>query len=207
MEMRDGIEQTDGTCTWVLQHSQYKDWIQKGGVLWIKGRPGTGKSTLMQHALRHSQQQRDQAAMLIGSFFFHRRGTELQYTHLRSLLHQILRADEKFLDQFCKESKFEEKCKNEGKAGKQWHWIESDLWTSLERYVQAFLKNRSIRLYVDALDEAGEKVFRHVISDLQRLAENENKDNRQLSVCFSCRPYPIVVKAYDFLIDIASNNE
>ena len=41
------------TCKWLSQQSEYQDWLDQSkiyenhGFLWIKGKPGTGKSTLM----------------------------------------------------------------------------------------------------------------------------------------------------------------
>jgi ABC-type molybdenum transport system ATPase subunit/photorepair protein PhrA len=84
----------DGTCKWLLKHKSLIEWTrQHRGLLWIKGKPGSGKSTLIKYA-------RDALPSLYGtdtlafSFFFHGRGHELQRTPLglfRSLLHQLLK--------------------------------------------------------------------------------------------------------------------
>jgi hypothetical protein len=45
------------TCKWLLKKSEYLDWLDIAklpdhhGFLWMKGKPGTGKSTLMKFAL------------------------------------------------------------------------------------------------------------------------------------------------------------
>jgi len=64
------------------------------GFLWIKGKPGAGKSTLMKHALRHEQSLERRDTTII-SFFFNARGHELEKTTegmYRSLVHQVYKA-------------------------------------------------------------------------------------------------------------------
>lgn len=45
------------TCDWVSQSTQFRKWIERqdlrnhNGILWIKGKPGAGKSTMIKHAL------------------------------------------------------------------------------------------------------------------------------------------------------------
>jgi hypothetical protein len=51
-----------GTCDWLFSTTQFQRWRDRAdlpdhnGVLWIKGKPGAGKSTLMKHALRHCEE-------------------------------------------------------------------------------------------------------------------------------------------------------
>src|SRR5437762_2502178 len=82
-----------GTCAWLLAHPKYRTWLnQFPGLLWIKGKPGAGKSTLIKYALRETEKQQP-LDYTVASFFFHGRGTSIQRTALglfRSLLHQIL---------------------------------------------------------------------------------------------------------------------
>jgi hypothetical protein len=87
---------TETTCDWLLQHSTFRRWtLLNRGLLWIKGNPGTGKSTIMKYALQKMSTDEPviQSKLVILSFFFHGRGSTLQHTPLgfyRSILHQIL---------------------------------------------------------------------------------------------------------------------
>lgn len=37
-----------GTCSWIQSHELYEKWLElQCGLLWIKGNPGSGKSTIM----------------------------------------------------------------------------------------------------------------------------------------------------------------
>ena len=45
------------TCRWLLKEPKYRDWldmnktVEHHGFLWIRGKPGSGKSTLMKFAV------------------------------------------------------------------------------------------------------------------------------------------------------------
>jgi hypothetical protein len=107
MNMRgnDIKQQTPTTCSWLLEHESYKSWLsRKNGLLWIKGNPGVGKSTLMKYALHECKKHTPvNSELVIASFFFHGRGSPLQKSSLglfRSLLYQILSHVPELLYQF-----------------------------------------------------------------------------------------------------------
>ncbi|KAI1347988.1 hypothetical protein F5Y01DRAFT_229273 [Xylaria sp. FL0043] len=84
-------------CRWFLETPQYADWADDNklgnhcGVLWIKGKPGSGKSTLIKFILSHAR--RSMKGTTIVSFFFNFAGNELQKSTIglyRSLLLQLL---------------------------------------------------------------------------------------------------------------------
>src|SRR5262249_33874941 len=53
------------TCKWLLSRSEYQDWLDpekfssNHGFLWIKGKPGSGKSTLMKFAFTKAKKTMD----------------------------------------------------------------------------------------------------------------------------------------------------
>ena len=77
-----GIAHRD-TCSWLYTRSEYLRWqdpeirASHHGFLWIKGKPGAGKSTLMKHALRHAQSLGQTDTRII-SFFFNARAMNLR---------------------------------------------------------------------------------------------------------------------------------
>ena len=86
------------TCRWLLRYSDYQDWLDQNktsknhGFLWIKGKPGTGKSTVVKFALMHVEKTLSKESTSI-SFLFNARGTELEKSTIgmyRSLLFQLL---------------------------------------------------------------------------------------------------------------------
>lgn len=91
LDRRDNIEPCHTrTCQWILELEKYKSWrSQSCGLLWIKGKPGAGKSTLMAFLHDRLKTLRDESQGIRLDFFFTARGTELQRTPLgmfRSLL-------------------------------------------------------------------------------------------------------------------------
>ncbi|KAH6650003.1 hypothetical protein F5144DRAFT_30163 [Chaetomium tenue] len=183
-----------GTCEWLLQHEKYTTWAACGrGLLWIKGKPGSGKSTVLKHALKNHKA--GDGALVI-SFFFHGRGDELQKTPLgffRSLLHQILKQAPDALHDLV--GVFESKCKNNGKQGAGWHWHEGELRPFFQESLFKVLRTRPIWLFVDALDECGRDNavgLVEIFSSLLKSLQSQSEDLQQFHICFSCRHYPIL---------------
>lgn len=92
----------DTTFAWLWETFEYRLWQEskqgdhKNRLLGIKGKAGTGKSTLMKYALdtvRHQMQDREAPERVTLSHFFNARGVELERTAeglYRTLLYQLL---------------------------------------------------------------------------------------------------------------------
>jgi hypothetical protein len=85
------------TCRWLLKKSEYLDWLdtdrlrEHNGFLWIRGKPGTGKSTLIKFVLAHAR--KTMAGKAVISFFFNARGEDVEKSTIgtyRSLLLQLV---------------------------------------------------------------------------------------------------------------------
>ena len=206
MEKRcDITAKAQGTCDWILTNSNYLEWLDKGGLLWIKGRPGTGKSTMMASILTVAAS-RTSKTKLTASFSFHKRREMLQRSPLglfRSLLHQILSHDPTLLSEFCEISQFEQKRDQKGRPGTQWHLTEPELRHYLIEIIRRFTKKKSLCLHIDALDESGEVAARDLLS---YFGELRHKVSEPLSICLSCRPWPNVVSKWDYCITMEEEN-
>src|ERR1700712_4172780 len=86
------------TCKWLFSKSEYRDWLDNTklsdhhGFFWVKGKPATGKSTLMKFAYAKARKASTNDNIII-SFFFNARGEKLEKSALgmyRSLLYQLL---------------------------------------------------------------------------------------------------------------------
>lgn len=90
---RDTIAQwSRGTCTWLLEHPQYLEWINGSGkaLLWVTGAPGSGKTVLSSFVI--DQMKSTKSPRHVG-FFFADDGVNSQrfaVMLLRGLLCQIL---------------------------------------------------------------------------------------------------------------------
>jgi ankyrin repeat protein len=186
LRQHDITEECDGTCAWLLEHPKYCNWLKQfPALLWIKGKPGAGKSTLMKYALRETKKQQV-PDYTVASFFFHGRGASMQRTALglfRSLLHQILTQIRPLLSEF--QSMFQEKLEARGKPEKDWNWHEKELQDFFKSNVAE--KGYRIRIFIDALDECGEDVAEQLMDYFQKLTIPTKS---ALSICFSCRHYP-----------------
>ena len=64
--------------------------------------------------------------------------------------------------------------------------------TFFENNILTAAKKYSIRIFIDALDECGEEVAMGLISSLEQLTATADSCGAFLSICFSCRHYPIL---------------
>jgi len=204
--MNDISDPVDKTCEWLSKHPKYLEWFNRQhGLLWIKGKPGAGKSTLVRHVL--ATDERTRHAIVFASFFFHARGSVLQKSPLglfRSLLHQILQQVSELLLRFS--SIFQKKCETQGKIGEKWHWHERDLEDFFKIHVAGAAKTYKMRIYVDALDECGKAAASNLVRFFTRLMNKVAFTNASLSICFSCRHYPDVALGNGLEVCIEDEN-
>ncbi|KEZ44895.1 hypothetical protein SAPIO_CDS2234 [Scedosporium apiospermum] len=98
LEFEDAFPNTrdaaQGTCDWILEHEVYRSWKeQSSGLLWLHGGPGTGKSTLMKHIIKHDLPGGTTSSTLGAYFFFSHSTANGSVTNLlRSFLYQILKS-------------------------------------------------------------------------------------------------------------------
>ncbi|KAK0619440.1 ankyrin repeat-containing domain protein [Immersiella caudata] len=200
-----------GTCDWLINHSLYGQWMQsRTGLLWIKGKPGSGKSTLLRHALANAtlHQPSSQGNALILSFFFHGRGSELQKSSLgffRSICHQLLNQEPGSMVGLV--NVYRERNKAMGLSQKKWDWHERELELAIKTAIANVLKHRGIRLFVDALDEAGEAVAERMMQIFTGWLETQASPRWSWGICFSCRHYPILDVHYSDKLEICTERE
>ncbi|KAF5578282.1 ankyrin protein 3 [Fusarium pseudoanthophilum] len=180
------------TCRWFLKHPDYLSWIdrcqisQHHGFLWIRGKPGAGKSTIMKFIYLESKKKDRKHQTLTASFFFNARGEILEKTvsgMYRSLLLQLFRG---FPDLECVLDDPELLSRN------QIGCPTLNALKDLLRAAVAKLGQRSFRCFIDALDECDEQQVMDLVEYFQELAEQCTEDNIDLRICFSSRHYPYI---------------
>ncbi|KAF3174154.1 hypothetical protein TWF225_009578 [Orbilia oligospora] len=198
------------TCNWFFETEEFLQWRNRenvetfNGVLWIKGKPGAGKSTLMKHTFLHCQEELSNHS--IAAYFFSTRGQGLEKSRhgmLRSLLYQLCDNDSGAYRAFLQRFRDKEK-----KHGHSWEWREDELETIMLESVASSTK--PIVLLVDALDECDESEVRMVVNFLETLSSVSITAKRTLNVCLSSRHYPTIsmAKKLDLTIErIAGHNE
>lgn len=214
LDRRDNVSQPHGdTCKWILELQQYRDWKEAScGLLWIKGKPGSGKSTLMSFLHRIFRRESDSEGRIHLDFFFHARGSELQHSRLgmiRSLLNQLLRQ--------CPESSSEvlasyrEKRAAYGSAAHSWEWQLPELERIFLDAVVESAAHRQVAIFVDALDEAGTEHARAVAKYLHKINDEVAHPQSgniplQLKTCISSRHYPVEPIAQSIEICMEDHN-
>ncbi|KAJ9650855.1 hypothetical protein H2198_009842, partial [Neophaeococcomyces mojaviensis] len=186
------------TCKWLFHHKHFNEWYfgravrEHNGFLWIKGKPGCGKSTIMKTALEwtRAQVQKEGGDQTTLYYFFNARApSSLEKSSLglyRSLCHQLLCSWPSVKSLFV--SKFALKEPRDS----------ADAWTTDE--LQDFLSDvvasaepYCLRIFIDALDEGErEDDVRQMISFLVDLSERALTLNPSfnLRICLSSRHYP-----------------
>ncbi|KAK4127350.1 ankyrin [Parathielavia appendiculata] len=133
----------EATCSSLLQHMRYRGWATcDRGLLWIKGKPGYGQSTLLKYALDNHGARVDS---LVLSFFFHGRGDELRRTPLglfRSLLNQVLAQAPHALRDLV--DMFETKLKQNGELDEEWNRYEGELRPYVESSLPKLSQTRPV---------------------------------------------------------------
>ncbi|KAI9890829.1 MAG: hypothetical protein M1814_003613 [Vezdaea aestivalis] len=195
------------TCDWLLKHEVYCDWLHKGGLLWIEGKPGAGKSTLMQFAVKIARQREARGEVKVAAFFIYGQGASLQKTLIgvwRSVLHQILTNNQALRLIF--QSVFSTNNKSRGTCGQHWHWSSKELQEIFRYLVTQTLATTPIEVYIDALDESGKESATELIEFFRRSISSIPQFESHLKICFACRHYPILRLDEGFRICVEDEN-
>ncbi|KAM6522114.1 hypothetical protein FALCPG4_011803 [Fusarium falciforme] len=179
------------TCHWFLKHPQYLEWLdpQKHAhhrFLWIRGKPGAGKSTIMKFIYRKMKTKRSHGRAITASFFFHARGEELERSipgMYRSLLLQLL---EGYPD--LQEVLDDTDLVPQGQLGCPQLNVLKDLFHN----AVSKLGQRTFTCFIDALDECDEQQVMEMVRYFEELAESCASTGVQLRICFSSRHYPYI---------------
>lgn len=183
------------TCRWFLTHPKYQSWQdvaqqpEHGGFLWMKGHPGTGKSTLMKFLFQDTNEKsRNDPSRITLSFFFLARGTTEEKTTsglYRSLLHQLFEVAPDLRDSL------QWMTMDGSRTVQRDGWSEEALKETL-KYALPKLGHRSLTMFVDALDECDADKADDMVSFFEELCDCATEARVLLRICFSSRHYPTV---------------
>lgn len=177
------------TCNWLFRASPYKRWrdqdlmSEHNGFLWIKGKPGAGKSTLMKHALDHAHVTYGHEKTV--SFFFNARGVALGKSvegMYRCLLHQMVG----------RVPHLERSVPNADRnAYRSTGWPVAVLQGMFRQAVLHLSQQTKMSCYIDALDEGDdEDQVREMVEFFCDLAKRAVSDSLPFRVCLASRYYP-----------------
>ncbi|CAG7940465.1 unnamed protein product [Penicillium salamii] len=180
------------TCRWFLKHPSYKAWLdpaelaQHHGFLWMSGKPGAGKSTIMKFAYGNMKSKTRQKDAMTASFFFNARGDTLEKTisgMYRSLLLQLLEGYpdlQAVLDDPDQVPRNQTGCPS------------LNVLKNLFANAISALGQRSLVCFVDALDECDEQQVVDMVQYFEDLTEDSTAKGVRFRICFSSRHYPYI---------------
>ncbi|KAF4977269.1 hypothetical protein FZEAL_6157 [Fusarium zealandicum] len=180
------------TCDWFLKLAEYQQWLnprnqaQHHGFLWLRGKPGAGKSTIMKFIYLKTKRTTRQQDTITASFFFNARGEYLEKSiggMYRSLLLQLLEGFPD-LQQVFDDTDLVPKGHN---GCPSLNVLKDLLHDAVSR-----LGKRSFTCFVDALDECDEQQAMDMIQYFEDLAEDCTMKGVRLRICFSSRHYPYI---------------
>ncbi|KAF1734198.1 putative ankyrin repeat protein [Beauveria bassiana] len=201
------------TCRWLLAHPDYLNWqdpkqaVKHHGFLWIRGGPGTGKSTIMNFAYKEATTHKD---VVVISFFFNARGESLERsTHgmYRSLLSQLLNTlpnllsifdapeHKRFLDDFYTALL--------SHHNPMWQIV---VLQDLLRSALTKLGQTPLAIFVDALDECSSDQVEELVEYFEALGEEAERNGLRLNICFSSRYYPYIDIQYGLKIKLEAQD-
>ncbi|KAF5643144.1 hypothetical protein F52700_2859 [Fusarium sp. NRRL 52700] len=201
------------TGQWLFQDPIFRTWKQstlpKHRLLFIKGKPGAGKSTLMKEAVRKTKSEL-QGRGCCASFFINMRGDSLECSPsgiLRSLLCQLLTYYEslrinhqseaaiRLMHNICEKAVLLSKTWSDGRM--------ESLLTDILKVL--FFERIPVYIFVDALDELGSGAERHVVTFWMNYVQSQRFNSTQ--VCLSCRHFPNISTAGCLELIVDAHND
>ncbi|KAI8411046.1 hypothetical protein FOFC_07640, partial [Fusarium oxysporum] len=166
--------------------ARFQKQSQHHGFLWIRGKPGAGKSIIMKFIYTKMKKTDIPMKPLTISFFFNARGALLEKSvsgMYRSLLLQLLEGFpdlQKILDDPDLIPRNQITCPP------------LNILKDLFRSAISYLDKRALTCFVDALDECDEQQIKDMVEFFEEVAEQCVEDNVRFQVCFSSRHYPYI---------------
>ncbi len=204
----------EDTGNWLLENADFQDWAQRKrldqhhGFFWIKGNPGSGKSTLIKKAYANTKANSSDPSSIVTAFFFNARGSELEKsptglfrTLLYSLCQQISALRAVVLRIYLEKSRL---------LQPGWEWNFGEIKALLKSVVTpSILGQRNLVLFIDALDECDLAEIKSVIRFFEDLASSAVKEGTKTNICLSSRYWPQFKIRYCFQtrVEVANHRD
>jgi hypothetical protein len=177
------------TFDWLFTNEDlgFHEWLREGcGLYWIRGKPASGKSTLMRFARENRRTAVALAGATTATFFFHDRGSYVQKSFeglLKSLIYQVLKQNPELFKLLKVQLPRKEISRTTDKA-------ETFLMSIFECILDQSDVHCNGCLFLDALDEySGNPEF--MAQFLKSLVRQRTGTRTKLKICFSSRPLQI----------------
>lgn len=194
-EREEAISQAStGTFNWIWT-DDFASWLTDARPLfWIRGKPGSGKSTLMRYIWDHDElsrllrnrSQATHAPMIKAAFFFHYRGSHVQKAFegmLHSILFRILEQEPRLAKALLLDF-----AKLELRQRELWTWNLPRLMAAYEAVLIQHNLPVDLVLFIDALDEY-DGPAKAMVDFIRTSLEKSSQGVTRLKVCFSSREW------------------
>jgi hypothetical protein len=191
------------TYEWLFtdQSLGFGSWLESDLPLyWIKGKPASGKSTLMKFAVDDERTfnafKKEPAKSTIAAFFFHDRGSYLQKSLeglLREILHTLISDIPELTPLFLNVYKKHRWLGNANNA--EFHWLPEATKQLFSDILKQNIVDISVLLFLDALDE-----YSGSHSDIALwLLGWKGSNKTKIKICFSSRPEQVFLDKFHAL--------
>lgn len=200
----------EDTCVWIYDHPVYHEWYSRSALeksqslLWIKGKPGSGRSTIMKRLLDRSLANNGNS-MICLAFFLSARGADTgrsAYWMYRSLTHQLVWRSQECLQKFMT-TLFDAKTRRFGKVNFDWNIME------LRKFFHSAIMHAGLEpivIYVDALDECNDENVRNIVATFEHSAAVAIENGADVNICWSSRHYPHIKVSKSLELCMESQN-
>ncbi|KAL7792442.1 hypothetical protein V8C37DRAFT_416340 [Trichoderma ceciliae] len=166
-------DQYQGTCDWIIKHPKISAWLRNQPdqqFIWVKGKPGAGKSVLLTKVVRSLVE--DKKSILIHHFCSHLYEESTKYgTIIKSLLAQILRRNDDILAYVYENYVL-------GRKAASPQALEQLLPVLLPAVSTGPSRMSYVRLILDGLDECDDEKQQRVVALLDRIVTSCNKSKK-----------------------------
>ncbi|KAE8454648.1 hypothetical protein EG329_000271 [Mollisiaceae sp. DMI_Dod_QoI] len=195
------------TKKWKLPWSDFSEWLRRDGdIYWIRGKAGSGKSTLMKHIYDDKRTRAllqrwvgsstsSSAPYCIATFFFWNSGTQLQQSQrglLRALLFQVLEEYPALTPIVFPGLWTEIYSEILGGIPKSRQWSIKQLYDAFEKLIRQKQHPLKLCFFVDGLDE-----FSGDIEQLCILFNRLGGASDDVKFCLSSRPWVVFQEALE----------
>lgn len=188
------VEAHAKTFEWTFKTS-FIEWLEShSGIYWVRGKAGSGKSTLMKFLWGHErtiqglQAWAGQKKLVIDSYFFWNPGTEMQKSQeglLQSLLYGILRQCPAMIPILCPS-----RWKTDPHQVHDDSWTRSELWSAFLQLKKHSIESTRFCFFIDGLDEY-EGDHAEIVTIMEDLAALSD-----IKICLSSRPWNVFEDAF-----------
>ncbi|KAF7870219.1 uncharacterized protein EAF02_009409 [Botrytis sinoallii] len=199
------ISAAPGSGKWLLENREFRSWLSsdQNSILWIKGNPGAGKSTLAANFYQDFKNHflEDRPAIFLYHFFHYGSPDTSANDLLRSLIFQIMSKDSSPLSDliYLLDQKRNYYHKVEEPRNSWGEWISQAVLTDefLATCLEAAAKAHRLYIIIDALDECPNGEISSVFSLLHFLSSIVLENSIKLFI--TCRPGLMYEEAFSDL--------